>query len=80
MFVADARRRGAVSARSTGQVGSMRQCPSCGFTTDSGELTWTICGRRLPLNLGFTEITWRKIGLALLIPFLIYIVMTTLLR
>jgi RNA polymerase subunit RPABC4/transcription elongation factor Spt4 len=50
----------------------MRQCPSCGFTTDSGELTCPVCGRRLPLNLGFTEVGWRKLGLAVLIPVLVY--------
>jgi len=58
----------------------MRQCSSCGFTTDSGELTCPICGRRLPLNLKVSELTWRKIGLALLIPVLIYFAMTALLR
>jgi hypothetical protein len=40
----------------------MKQCPSCGFTTDSGELTW------------------RKIALAVLIPVLVYLAMTSLLR
>ena len=39
-----------------------------------------ICGRRLPLNLGFTELTWRKVGLGLLIPVLVYLAMTALLR
>ena len=58
----------------------MRQCSSCGFTTDSGELTCPICGRRLPLNLGFTELTWRKLGLAVLIPILVYLAMTALIR
>jgi hypothetical protein len=38
-----------------------------------------VCGRRLPLRLGLTELTVRKIGLALLIPVLVWIVMTTLL-
>ena len=33
-----------------------------------------------PLNLGFTELTWRKIGLVLLIPVLVYLAMTALLR
>ena len=57
----------------------MRQCPSCGLTTDSSELTCPVCGRRLPLNLGVSERTLRKVGLALLIPFLIWVVMTKLL-
>ena len=57
----------------------MRQCPSCGFTTDSGELTCPVCGRRLPLNL-FTALTWRKLGLAVLIPILVYLAMTALIR
>ena len=42
--------------------------------------TCPVCGRRLPLNLGFTELTWRKVGLALLIPVLVYLAMTALLR
>ena len=58
----------------------MRQCPACGFTTDSGELTCPICGRRLPLNLGLNERTLRKLGLALLIPILVWLAMTSLLR
>ena len=57
----------------------MRQCPSCGFTTDSG-LTCPVCGRRLPLNLGFTSVTWRKLGLAILIPILVYLAMIALIR
>jgi hypothetical protein len=32
------------------------------------------------LNLGFTDLTWRKVGLAVLIPFLVYLAMTSLLR
>ena len=58
----------------------MRQCPSCGFNSESGELTCPICGRRLPLNLGLSELTLRKLGLALLIPVLVYLAMTALLR
>jgi hypothetical protein len=58
----------------------MRQCPGCGFTTDSAELTCPVCGRRLPLGLGFSELTWRKIGLGLLIPVLVYLAMTALIR
>ena len=57
----------------------MRQCPGCGFTTDSRDLTCPVCGRRLPFSLGISELTVRKIGLAILIPFLIWIVMTKLL-
>ena len=58
----------------------MRQCPSCGFASDTGDLTCPVCGTRLPLGLIPSQLTLRKIGLALLIPFLVYIVMTTLLR
>jgi hypothetical protein len=56
----------------------MRQCPSCGFTTDSSESTCPVCGRRLPLNLRVSERTLRKIGLWLLIPVLVYLAMTAL--
>jgi hypothetical protein len=49
------------------------------LTTDSRDLTCPVCGRRLPLRLGLTELTVRKIGLALLIPVLVWIVMTKLL-
>jgi hypothetical protein len=58
----------------------MRQCPSCGLRTDSHELTCPVCGKRMPLNFKVTEVTWRKIGLALLIPVLVYFAMTALLR
>jgi hypothetical protein len=34
----------------------------------------------MPLNLKVSELTWRKIGLALLIPVLVYLAMTALLR
>lgn len=54
----------------------MRQCPACGLTTDSSDLFCPVCGRRLPLKLGVSEITVRKVGLAILIPALIYIFMT----
>jgi RNA polymerase subunit RPABC4/transcription elongation factor Spt4 len=57
----------------------MRQCAGCGLTTDSGDLTCPVCGRRLPLQLGVSQLTVRKIGLAILIPVLIWIVMTKLL-
>ena len=58
----------------------MRQCPSCGLTTDGNELTCPVCGKRMPLNLRISELTWRKVGLALLIPILVYLAMTALLR
>ena len=58
----------------------MRRCPSCGFTTDSGELSCPVCGRRLPLNFRVSEKTLRKVGLALLIPFLVWLAMTSLFR
>ena len=57
----------------------MRQCPGCGLTTDTRDLTCPVCGRRLPLKLGLSELTVRKIGLAILIPVLVWIVMTSLL-
>lgn len=58
----------------------MRQCPSCGFTTDSSDLTCPVCGRRLPLKLLPSDLTLRKIGLALLIPVVIWLLMTSLLH
>jgi hypothetical protein len=57
----------------------MRQCSGCGLTTDSRELSCPVCGRRLPLSLGMSELTVRKIGLAVLIPVLVWIVMTKIL-
>ena len=53
----------------------MKQCPSCGLTTDSNELTCPVCGKRMPLNLRFSELTVRKVGLALLIPLLVWFLM-----
>ena len=58
----------------------MRQCPSCGLTTDTSDLTCPVCGHRLPLNLLPSGLTLRKIGLALLIPFLVWVAMTSLLN
>jgi hypothetical protein len=58
----------------------MRQCPSCGLTTESHELICPVCGKRMPLNLKVSELTWRKIALAVLIPVLVYLAMTSLLR
>jgi tRNA(Ile2) C34 agmatinyltransferase TiaS len=58
----------------------MKQCPSCGLTTESHELTCPVCGTRMPLNLKVSELTWRKIALAVLIPVLVYLAMTSLLR
>jgi tRNA(Ile2) C34 agmatinyltransferase TiaS len=58
----------------------MRQCPSCGLTTESNEMTCPVCGTRMPLNLKVSELTWRKIALAVLIPVLVYLAMTSLLR
>ena len=46
--------------------------------TDSSDLLCPVCGRRLPLKLGISERTLRKVGLAILIPFLIYLMMTRL--
>jgi hypothetical protein len=54
----------------------MRQCSGCGFTTDSSDVSCPVCGRRLPLQLGISDLTFRKIGLTILIPVLIWIVMT----
>jgi tRNA(Ile2) C34 agmatinyltransferase TiaS len=58
----------------------MKQCPSCGLTTESNEMTCPVCGTRMPLNLKVSELTWRKIALAVLIPVLVYLAMTSLLR
>jgi tRNA(Ile2) C34 agmatinyltransferase TiaS len=58
----------------------MRQCPSCGLTTESNEMTCPVCGTRMPLNLKVSELTWRKIALAVLIPVLVYLAMNSLLR
>lgn len=57
----------------------MRQCSGCGFTTDSRDLACPVCGRRLPLQLGISDLAFRKIGLTILIPVLVWIVMTKLL-
>ncbi len=57
----------------------MRQCSGCGFTTDAGDLSCPVCGRRLPFHLGISELAFRKIGLTVLIPVLVWIVMTKLL-
>jgi hypothetical protein len=57
----------------------MRQCSGCGLTTDTRDLTCPVCGRRLPLSLGMSQLTVRKVGLAILIPVLVWIVMTKLL-
>ena len=56
----------------------MRQCPSCGLTTDSNDLACPVCGKRLPLNLRVSELTLRKIGLAVLIPVLVWVAMSAL--
>jgi hypothetical protein len=56
----------------------MRQCTGCGLSTDTRDLTCPVCGRRLPLSF-MSELTFRKVGLAILIPVLVWIVMTKLL-
>jgi hypothetical protein len=56
----------------------MRQCPACGLMTDSSDLLCPVCGHRLPIRLGVSERTLRKLGLAILIPLLVYIAMTRL--
>jgi len=57
----------------------MRQCTGCGLTTDTRDLTCPVCGRRLPISFGMSYLTVRKVGLAILIPVLVWIVMTKLL-
>jgi hypothetical protein len=57
----------------------MKQCAGCGLTTDTSDLTCPVCGRRLPLSLGISQLTARKIGLGILIPVLVWIAMTKLL-
>jgi hypothetical protein len=46
--------------------------------TDSSDLLCPVCGHRLPIRLGVSEGTLRKLGLAILIPLLVYIAMTRL--
>ncbi len=55
----------------------MRQCPSCGLNTDTSDLLCPVCGHRLPLQL-MSGTTARKVGLTVLIPALVWVVMTRL--
>ena len=53
----------------------MRQCPHCGLQSEGG-LTCQLCGHRPPLLWGINDITVRRIGITLLVPVLVWIVMT----
>jgi hypothetical protein len=53
----------------------MRQCPHCGFQSESG-LTCQLCGHRLPFRWGINDLTVRRIGITLLVPVLVWILMT----
>ena len=60
-----------------------RACKHCGVTADPGEVTCPACGNVLPFSfssLGLTDRALRKIGLALLIPVVVWKVMTALLN
>ncbi len=54
---------------------SMRQCPNCGFQSEGG-LSCQLCGHRLPILWGINDLTVRRIGITLLVPVLIWILMT----
>lgn len=61
---------------------TLRICKHCGVTADPGDATCPACGNVLPFSLsalGLTGVTLRKIGLAVLIPVVIWKVMTALL-
>jgi hypothetical protein len=53
----------------------MRQCPHCGFQSEGG-LTCQLCGHRLPFMWGLNDLTVRRIGITLLVPVLVWILMT----
>jgi|GEM_PF-2846687 hypothetical protein len=57
----------------------MRTCAQCGFQTDGGGLSCPLCGHRLPILWGISELTLRRIGITVLVPLLVWIVMTRLL-
>ncbi|MEZ0333116.1 MAG: hypothetical protein ACAI18_03845 [Gemmatimonadales bacterium] len=48
--------------------------------TDTSDLTCPVCGRRLPIQWKISALALRKIGLALLIPLLIWLAMSALFR
>ena len=59
-----------------------RVCKHCGVTADAGDVTCSACGDTLPFSLsmlGLGDLTLRKIGLTLLIPVVVWKVMTALL-
>lgn len=58
----------------------MKTCSKCGLVTDAGDLTCPVCGHRLPINWNVSEKAVRKAGLTVLIPVLIYFVMSALFR
>jgi hypothetical protein len=61
---------------------SQRICKHCGVTPEDGEVTCPACGNTLPFSLsmlGLGDLALRKIGLTLLIPVVVWKVMTALL-
>jgi hypothetical protein len=59
-----------------------RVCKNCGVIAEPGEVTCTACGNVLPFSwsmLGLNDVALRKIGLTVLIPILVWKLMTALL-
>jgi hypothetical protein len=59
-----------------------RICKHCGVTSDDGEVTCPACGNTLPFSLtmiGLGDLALRKLGLTLLIPVVVWKLMTALL-
>ena len=57
----------------------MRRCSQCGYEHDGAGLSCPLCGQRLPIIWGVSDLALRRIGLAILVPVLVWIVMTRLL-
>jgi hypothetical protein len=61
---------------------TLRTCKHCGVTADASEVTCPACGNVLPFHwsmMGLNDLALRKIGLTVLIPLLVWKVMTALL-
>lgn len=59
-----------------------RTCKHCGVTADPSEVTCPACGNVLPFSwsmIGLNDLALRKIGLTVLIPVVVWKVMTALL-
>ncbi len=57
-------------------------CRHCGISVDASEVTCPACGNVLPFSLamlGLNDLALRKIGLTVLVPVLVWKVMTALL-